>query len=101
MEKTRVDMISKRKGKGKGANDDTKLAGELTFDVTSYVRVWSLVFVDNLNHAQQILLLELLQGLCNLLIVVLLGALLGRKSLLLGPVVFIGGKGTRFTQPLL
>src|SRR5690349_1726056 len=101
MEKTRVDMQPKRKRRGKGTNGDTNLMGELTFDITSNVRVWSLVFVDNLNHAQQILLLELLQGLCNLLVVVLLGALLGRNSLLLGPVVVIGGKRTSFTQALL
>lgn len=62
---------------------------KLTFHIASDIRIRALVLVNQLDDAQQILLLELLQGLGNLLVVVLLGALLAHKALLLRP-LFVG-----------
>lgn len=73
---------------------------QLTFHIASDIRIRTLVLVNQLDDAQQILLLELLQGLGNLLVVVLLGALLAHEALLLGP-LFVGRQGSRLTKPLL
>lgn len=73
---------------------------KLTLNITSYVGVWPLVFIDDLNNAEQILLLELLQGFGNLLVVVVFG-LLSSKTLLLGTVIVVGGERTSFAQTLL
>lgn len=73
---------------------------KLTLNITSYVGVWPLVFIDDLNNTEQILLLELLQGFGNLLVVVVFG-LLSSKTLLLGTVIVVGGERTSFAQTLL
>lgn len=74
----------------------------LTFHVTPNVRVGALVLVDQLDHAQQVVLLELLQRLGNLLVVELLRTtLLGGKALLLTGPVLVGGQGARLAQALL
>lgn len=74
---------------------------ELTFNITPYVGVWPLVLVDDLDDTEQILLLEFFQRFSDLLIVVFLGALLGRDSLLLRAMVVIGREGAGFAQALL
>lgn len=73
---------------------------KLTLNITSYVGVWPLVFIDNLNNTEQILLLKLLQGFGNLLVVVVFGALFSGNALLLGAIV-VGGERTSFAQALL
>lgn len=75
--------------------------GRLTLYITSYVGVWTLVFVDELDNAQQILLLKLLQCFSDLLVVILLGTLLGCEALLLGSMILVGGKRARLSQALL
>lgn len=78
-----------------------RCVGRLTLYITSYVGVWTLVFVDELDNAQQIFLLKLLQCFSDLLVVVLLSTLLGRESLLLGSMIVIRGKRARLSQALL
>jgi hypothetical protein len=67
---------------GKGAR--------LTFHITPYVGIWALVFIDKLNHAQQVLLVQLFQGVGDLLVVVFLTTLLTGDSLLLLAVIVVG-----------
>lgn len=74
----------------------------LTFDVTPNVCIRTLVLVDQLNHSEKILLLQLLQRLRDLLIVVLLlralpaaGTANATKALLLPRPVIVVGQGTR------
>lgn len=74
--------------------------GGLTFNITPDVGIRPLVLVDQLNDAQKILFLELLEGLGDLLVVILLGSLLADEALFLRS-VFIRGQRTRLAQPLL
>lgn len=90
------ERLAPRRGKGK----------RLTFHITPNVSVRPLVLVDQLDHAEQILLLQLLQRLRDLLVIVLLLRALAatstdRGSLLLAGPVLIGGQGSCLAQPLL
>lgn len=76
------------------------LVPKLTFHIASDIGIRRLVLVDQLDDAQQVLLLKLLERIGNLLVVVLLGALLARDALLLGPVL-VGRQRARLAQPLL
>jgi hypothetical protein len=73
---------------------------QLTLHVAPDVRVGAFVLVDELDHAQQILLLELLESFGDLLVVELLRALLGGDALLLGPIL-VGGQGAGLAESLL
>lgn len=72
----------------------------LTFDVTSYVSVGTLVFVDHLDNAKQVFLVELLESFGNLFKVKLLHAALASLRALLVAVIFVG-HGSQLRQALL
>lgn len=74
--------------------------GGLTFNVTPDIGFWPLVFVNQLNDAQKILLLELLERLGNLFVVILLSSLLAHEAFLLGSVL-VGRQRARLAKPLL
>lgn len=72
----------------------------LTFNITPDIGLRSLILVDQLDDAQKILLLKLLQGLGDLFVVILLGSLLAHETFLLGS-VFVRGQRARLAKPLL
>lgn len=72
----------------------------LTFNITPYIGFGSLVLINQLNDAQEILLLKFLQGLGDLFVIVLLGPLLAHQALLLRS-LFVRRQRAGFAKSLL